>query len=259
MRIPSKHSGFVNGMQTCWGGGGGQSSTTVTAIPTELKPLASAYATKAMDLSNQGYQSYDGQRYADLNGMQTSGADAMYNRAINGSSTVNAGEQNVADTLSGNYLNSNPYLDASFKAQSGAVTDAYNTAAKGTDATMARSGAFGGSSWQQAQQQNSDTLAKNLGDLSTSVYANNYTNERANQMAAQNTALNYGNQDYTDASQAIKAGQMYQDQSQQNLDYGYEQYQDQQNLPYKQLAAMSGVFGTDLGKTQTTKSSGGGK
>lgn len=259
MRLPNKFNGRAADGRRLYFKGGGQSSTTVQSIPNELKPLATQYTNKAIDLSNQGYQAYDGQRYADLNNMQTSGADAMYNRAMNGSSTVNAGEQNVADTLNGNYLNSNPYLDASFKAQSGAVTDAYNSAVNNTDSTMARAGAFGGSAWQQAQQQNNDTLAKNLGNLSSNVYANNYAQERQNQMTAQNTAINYGNQDYTDAAQAVKAGQMYQDNAQQNLDYGYSQYQDQQNLPYKQLAAMSGVFGSNLGSTSSTTSSGGGK
>jgi hypothetical protein len=74
-----------------------------------------------------------------------------------------------------------------------------------------------------------------------------------------NLAPTFGNQAYTDASQLMKVGQEYQDNSQQGLDAQYQSYLDQQNLPYKQLAAMSGVFDSGLGQTQSTKSSGGGK
>lgn len=80
----------------------------------------------------------------------------------------------------------------------------------------------------------------------------------ANQGNAQ-LGLQYGNQAYTDAQQLLSAGQTQQDQAQQGLDFNYQQYLDQQNLPYKQLAAMSGVFGSNLGGTSTTTQSGGGK
>ena len=71
--------------------------------------------------------------------------------------------------------------------------------------------------------------------------------------------LNYGNQAYTDAGQLMQAGQTLQDQQQQGLDFDYQQFLEQQNLPYKQLAAMSGVFGSNLGGSSTTTQTGGGK
>lgn len=259
MRFPSKHNGFVGGIQTCWGGGGGQTSTTQANIPDELKPLAEKYSSTAIDLANTGYQGYGDQRYADLNGYQTQGADAIYNRAMNGNSAVDAGQGMVTDTLSGNYLNSNPYLSQMMDSASQDVTRNYQNAVNSTDAGMARSGAFGGSAWGQQQQDNSDVLGKNLTNMATNMYGQNYANERGNQMNAANQALQYGNQDYTDAGQMIKAGQMYQDQSQQGLDFGYQQFQDEQNDPYKKLQAMSGVFGTNLGQSSTTTSTGGGK
>lgn len=71
-------------------------------------------------------------------------------------------------------------------------------------------------------------------------------------------AQQFGNQAYTDAEQMLKAGQTAQDQEQQNLDFNYQQFQEAENLPYKQLAAMSGVFGSGLGGTSTSTQSGGG-
>lgn len=78
-------------------------------------------------------------------------------------------------------------------------------------------------------------------------------------MQAAQLGLNYGNQAYTDAEQMLKAGQIVQDQGQQNKDFDYQQFQEKENLPYKQLAAMSGVFSSGLGSQTTSKTSGGGK
>ena len=93
------------------GGGGGGSSTTVQSIPDELKPLASAYTSKAINLGNQSYTPYTGQRYANLNGTQNAAISAIQDRAINGSATLNNAESNLNSIISGD--SSNPYLDQS--------------------------------------------------------------------------------------------------------------------------------------------------
>jgi hypothetical protein len=61
---------------------------------------------------------------------------------------------------------------------------------------------------------------------------------------------------YQDAAQLLQAGQLSQNQDQQNLDFDYQQFQEEQNLPYKQLAAMGAPFGSGLGMIQTTSGSG---
>ena len=95
--------------------------------------------------------------------------------------------------------------------------------------------------------------------MATNLYGGAYEADRGRQMQAIGMAPEFAQQDYQDAGQMMNAGQILQDQSQQNLDYGYEQYTEQENLPYKQLAAMSGVFGSNLGGSATTTGGGGGK
>jgi hypothetical protein len=89
------------------------------------------------------------------------------------------------------------------------------------------------------------------------MYGNAYETDRNRQMQAIGMAPQFANQAYTDAGQLMKVGQIKQDQAQQGNDFAYSQYQDEQNLPYKQLAAMSGIFGSYPGGSTTT--SGGGK
>ena len=224
------------------GSGGGGTSTTSQEIPAELKPLATAYTNKAIDLSNKGYDPYQGQRYSDLNAVQNTGLGMTVNRALQGSQTVNNAEGQLNQQINGT---SNPYLDAMYNTAARNVTNSVNS-------NFENAGRYGSNS-------HAGALTQGLGDMAGQMYGGAYQNDRANQMQAIGMAPQFAQQGYQDAGQMMNAGQILQDQSQKNLDFGYQNYQDAQNLPYKQLSAMSGVFGSNLGSNSTTQSSGGGK
>ncbi len=243
-----------------YGGGGGDSggtSTTTQSIPDELKPLASAYTSKAIGLSEQGFNPYSGQRYADLNDTQNSGIGMIQDRALNGDATMNQANSTLQSTLQGGQTN--PYLDQMVGKAQQSVADNYNTMIKPQmESSMVGSGSFGNAGLGQMQGVQQKAAASQMSDIATQMYGNAYNTDRANQMSALQLAPQYGNQAYSDASQLLKAGQMQQDQSQQGLDFNYQQSQDAENLPYKQLSAMGGVFGSNLGASSSTNQSGGG-
>lgn len=258
-------------------GGSGNTTSTTQSIPNELKPLAAAYSGKAMALANTPYEAYGGQQVSDLNRYQTGGADMIANRAMNGDSLINQGKTNMQNALStgnaatGNpYSGSNPYLQQNIDAAMGDITRNYNDAiAPGLTSQSVNSGSFGNSGAQAAQQNSLNDLTKNLGNTASGMRMQDYTAQqqlaesyanRNDQMTSQylNLAPTYGNQAYTDAGKLMDAGNVYQDNDQQKLDSAYQNWTDQQNDPYKKLAAMSGVFGSGLGNTATTKSSGSG-
>ncbi len=257
--------------------GGGQSSSTTQSIPNELKPLASAYSDKAMNLANQGYQGYGGQQVAGLNWMQNAGTNAIANRALNGDALIDQGKNTMQSALaSGNaatkndYAGSNPYLQQNIDAAMGDITRNYNDAiAPGLTTQSVNSGSFGNSGAQAAQQSSLNDLTKNLGNTASGMRMQDYNQQQqlAESYAGRNDQMlqnylgqapTYANQAYTDANQLMGAGGAVQDNQQQQLDALYQNWTDQQNDPYKKLAAMSGVFGSGLGNTATTKQSGGG-
>lgn len=274
--------------------GGGSNSSTTQSIPTELKPLAAAYSSKAMDLANTPYQGYGGQQVAGMNWAQETGAQAVYNRAFNGDSLMNQAKSTMQNGLaSGNaatslgslgtnqYAGANPYLQQNIDAALGDVTRNYNDAiAPGLTTQMVGSGSFGNSGAQAATQNSLNDLSKNLSNTAAGMRMQDYTAQQGlaenqlnrNLTAAQdyagrndqlmsqyaNLAPTYGNQAYADADQLMKVGQQWQDNGQQQLDAQYQNWADAQNDPYKKLAAMSGVFGSGLGNTSSTKQSGGG-
>lgn len=223
-------------------GGGKQTSTSTQELPNELKPLATAYSSKAIDLGNQGYNPYYGQRFAELNSTQNQALDMMQQRALNGSQTMDNAEEALNANIQGGQTN--PYLDQMVGKAQDSVRSQFNTGA-------VNSGSFGNSGLQEQ-------FANNLGDVATQMYGNAYETDRNRQMQSIGMAQQFGNQAYTDASQLLNAGQIKQDQAQQALDFNYQQFQEQQDLPYKQLAAMSGVFGSNLGGSATTTQKGGG-
>lgn len=224
------------------GGGGGGESKTIQSIPDELKPLASAYTNKAINLSNQGFTPYGGQRFADMNMTQDLGIGMVQDRALNGSQTMRNAEGSLNQVMGGQQ---NPYLDAMVnKAQANVMGNA--------NAAAARSGSFGNSGI-------AEQAARQMGDVATSMYGGAYEADAGRRMQAIGMAPTFGNAAYQDAQQLMGAGQLMQDQQQQGLDHQFGQFQEAQNLPFKQLAAMSGVFGSNLGASSTTTSSGGGK
>lgn len=225
------------------GGGGGGESRTVQNIPDELKPLATKYAQDAIALSNRGFTPYGGERFADLNQTQEQGLQAIQNRALGGSQTVNMAEQQLQNNIQGGQTN--PYLDAMVGRAQDSVRSGFNTAA-------VNSGSFGNSGLQEQFQ-------KGLGDVASNMYGQAYETDRNRQMQSIGMAQQFGNQAYTDANQLLNAGQVRQDQAQQGRDFDFQQFQEQQNLPYRNLAAMSGVFSSFPGQSSTTTQSGGGK
>lgn len=223
--------------------GGGGTSTTTQNIPDELKPLATQYTSDAIELSNQPYTPYTDKRYTDFNSAQNTGLGMVQNRATNGSATVNNAEQNLNQMIGGG---ANPYLDQMYGRAAEKVTDSVNS-------NFSAAGRYGSGA-------QTDVLSQNLGDLAGQMYGGAYENDQARRMSAIGMAPQFGDLAYKDASQMLNAGQIMQDQAQQPLDFQYQQFQEQQNDPYKKLAAMSGVFGSNLGGSSTTQStnSGGG-
>lgn len=241
-----------------YGKGGSQSSTTTQSIPTELKPLASAYATKAMDLGKQGYQPYTGQRYAGPTGAEQYGLNMVADRAQNGDPTMNAGAYALQHMMQPGQ--SNPYLDQAVnRAQTSVVNQFNNMTKPQTEAAGVRSGSFGNSGMDQTLQNQQIAAGKQMGDIAAQMYGQDYQDSNNRALQAAQLAPTYGNAAYNDGQQLMNAGAYARNFDQQNKDFNFSQYQDEQNLPYKQLAAMSGVFGSNLGGTSTTTGKGGGK
>jgi hypothetical protein len=135
-------------------------------------------------------------------------AGANNNVGLNALGTTAAGGgpgmEQLAQTASGYYLNSNPYIDKMYQTAAAPVTQNFQTAiAPGLDYGFANSGRYGSGAQAAAQGNAQQNLGRTLGDLSTNIYGQNYARERQ----AQDTAASQYTQLGTQAG--ANYGQLY--------------------------------------------------
>lgn len=258
-----KYNALLHGTPGHWDidrkphGGGGDSGTSTTqpSIPNELKPLANLYTQQATQIAKTPFQGYDGQRYADLNTTQNLGIGMVQDRALSGSQTMNNAEGALNQFINGG--NTNPYLDSMVSKAQGSVVDQFNNMVKPqTEAAMRNAGSFGNSGLNQLMQNQQKAAGQQMSDIATQMYGQAYGQDQANKLSAIGQAPTFGNAAYQDASQLLNVGNIQQQQDQNNLDFGYNQFQEAKDYPFKQLQATGGVINSNMG-SQTTQSGGG--
>jgi hypothetical protein len=137
----------------------------------------------------------------------------------------------------------NPYLQAVIDAANEDITKNYNNnVMASTNATMARNNAFGGSAWQQAQDDNAHRLAKDLSTNTATMRMQDYNQQAGLWQQDQNRRLNaaglYGNyandSRYNDANMLMGVGDQYRNYSQGLINENLKNWQDQQNWAQQQ-------------------------
>lgn len=235
---------------------GGGSSTTTASIPGELKPLATAYADRAMSMADNAYTPFTGQRYADQNSQQTDAYNNLQSLG-NGNGGMSDGSSAMLDQIASGQGN-NPYLDQMVSNAQKSATDAYNNNVAPSQVTAAvGSGSFGNSGVQQAAQYQQDQLQQNLGNIATQMYGNAYNTNQANALSAAGLQQQGASNQAAINTSLLNAGNSAQQNAQQQYDFNYDQWADEQNQEYKNLDVLGSPFSMNLGST--TKTSGGGK
>lgn len=222
--------------------GGMETSTQQTTVPSWAQPYLAQYMSTAQNVAQTPYQAYQGQTVAQLNPFQVQGLNAQANRATAGSPVNDAASGELQKTLSGGYLNNNPYLD-------GIVQQAGRDVRTSLAPIEARAGSFGNSGVAEATN-------RALADSAMGIRANDYGQERNRMQSAVSMAPGIANQDYVDASALQSAGQGFQQQNQANLTDQYQRFQEAQNYPYKQLDTLGRGMGLNFGSTSTMQTPG---
>jgi hypothetical protein len=244
------------------GGGGATTSTTKMEPAAEVKPYLAPFLNQAWGVSNQPYETYQGQRIANLTPEQYMSSGLTSAQALNGFQGQGDAFGNFQSTMRGDYMNpdSNPWLQANAQKAMGDISNAYRMGTKPqTDAAFSRAGAFGGSAWNSAVNNNERTLADSLGNTANQFYGQNYLNERNNQMQGLNMLPTMQNVGYTDASKLAGVGDNFRQYQQDLLNTNYSDWQEAQNYPTRMLD----IFGNQLratmgagGSTSTSQSGG---
>ena len=170
---------------------------------------------------------------------------------------LNATNQQLIDTLQGNYLNSNPYLnDVINIAQQNTVDNYSKIINPRIMAGSERTGNFFSSSKNQQLEQSDKLALQELGNIATNIAGQNYQSERQRQLGAlglvpgivgqqTNTSLaNIGLQ--SDVGNVVDLYNRAKAEEEAN-----KFYQEQQS-PFQNLARYFGVVGANVGGGQVT-------
>ncbi|TNF09396.1 MAG: hypothetical protein EP323_00410 [Gammaproteobacteria bacterium] len=230
------------------GKGGGGSTTVQKADPWKGQQ---SYLTDTFNEAQNIYKSggpnfYNQATYTPFSPQSEMAMQLTQDRAMNGS-PLNYGAQDLAfNTMRGDYLNNNPYLDQMF--QQGADKIAGNVNAQFSNAGRTGSDSHAG------------VLADSMGDLYNNMYGQNYANERQNQMNAMQLAPGLANTDYADFEKLGQVGQMVEGKAGQVLQDNINRFDFYQNRPEdalaKYVAAIQGNYGgSSVSSTDTQTSS----
>lgn len=184
------------------GGGGSGNSTTTINPPKYQQPYIQAGLGSAQDLYNTQAQN-PGASVAPFSG-DTNAAFGNIRQLAGGASGITQNANGLANqTLNGDFLNSNPYIDATFQ-----------KAALGTQNQLASEFGRSGRNVDQSQ----GNRAQQLNDLATQIYGGNYANERANQQQTLGMSGQLDQANYTGANALLGIGSQQENLNQQQID-----------------------------------------
>lgn len=225
------------------GGGGGSNTTTIQkADPWEgVQPYIKDYLAVGQATTQRPFNFYNGDTVAGFAPEQELGMNLATQRALAGSPTLNAANNNLTSTLNGNFLtpDSNPYLKGNVDRALGDVQTRINSQFNNNN--------FGSTAHQE-------TLQRGLGEQANALYGQNYTNERNNMMAGTSLAPSLANADYMDASMLQGIGGQRQSLANQYLGNSANAFNGAAQFPYDQLSRYGDVVraGQGVGGTTTT-------
>lgn len=204
---------------------------------------------------------YGGSLYAAPNATQQQALQGRINYA-NALGDPGAGTRDLAErTIRGDFLHpeSNPYLQGNIEAAIRPVQDAYTRQIlPGISSAAQQQGAYGGSRHGVAQGVAAGDFARNAGDISAQLVAQNYGQERmlqqnAPQLLAQGLQLGALPQDLLG-----EAGAQQQQWDQAALNEAYQRWQMEQQAPWSPLERYAAFIQAGSPGSSVSFSPGGG-
>jgi hypothetical protein len=232
--------------------------TTSTQIDPTIQPFLSYGLGEAQRLYQAGGpQYYQGQTYVSPSQTTQTGLQALEQRATQGNPLVSAAQQQVQNTIGGNYLSGNPFFQGAFAPAAQAATQQFQTAIGDIGSAASRAGRYGSGAMGTLQDRASGQLAQQLSNTAGQLAYQNYADERGRQQAATMAAPAMAQADYQDIQNLLAAGQAREGYTGQQLQsdiarFNFGQQQPQQNLS----AFLSSVYGNPMANLRSTTQAG---
>ena len=232
--------------------------TTTTQIDPTIQPFLSYGLTEAQKLYQAGGpQYYPGQTYVAPSETTLTGLQALEKRAAGGNPLLGQAQQQLAGTMSGQYLTGNPFFQGAFAPAAQAATTQFNKAIGDISSAASKAGRYGSGAMERMQGSASNQLAQQLANTAGTLAYQNYADERARQQAATMAAPAMAQADYQDIQNLLAAGQAREGYTGQQTAADVARFNFLQNQPQQNLQNyLSLVYGNPLGRVSTQTQTG---
>ena len=219
----------------------------------------------AESIYNTPYHQFQGMRVSPINDWQHTAGQLTVDRALYGDPQLNTSRGSLMNIAGGGAMNpfmDNAYTDQMIGNNANDMANAFATGtAANTDAAAARSGAYGGSAFNQLKTQQAGELAKQVGNMATSTrqaeigrQGNLWNQDIGNILSAAGQAPAFSLLDQQSYDSLNRYGGQQQDYQQRLFDEMYGEYNRQQQFPGQQvddyLRRLNGASGPYGNRTQ---------
>ena len=243
---------------------GKKKTTTESGPPKWTQPYYQDYYGRASELSKTPYSAYDGNRNAGFTSDQMDAMDMTRGVAGDNQQFWENGRSQLMDYANGNKKNpysgtNNPYLEGMINNANKGITDNFNNVRMAdTLKQFSSAGAFGGSAYQQALEQEQKSLADSLARNETGARFDEYGIQRqlaSQDLDRQQSAINqlpaYLDRGYSGANALMGMGSAQQQQQQNIYNTGYQDYLDERGWEASRLGLLGNALGVSAGTTTT--------
>jgi hypothetical protein len=227
---------FYEGNLALAGGGSGGGGSTTTVQKSDPWDAQKAHLQYAFQEANKLYnwdnpQYYPGSTVVPFSPETQTALGLQTQRALNGSPISNAANTQLTDTINGNYLYGGQGFNQALDAASRKIIPQIN------------------SQYELAGRSGSGLAQTSIAQALSDSFANQYSNERENQLRGTLLAPQIASQDYTDISKLAEVGQQREQLSAQQLQDQINRFNYYQNLPQQKLQQYAGLVNGNYGNT----------
>ena len=223
-------------------------TTTTSQIDPTIQPYLGYGLQQAQQLYQAGGpQYYGGQTYVSPSTTTQTGLQALEARASLGNPLLQSAQNQLQNTVSGNFLSGNPFFQGAFAPAAQAATQQFQTAIGDIGSAASKAGRYGSGAMGTLQDRASGQLAQQLSNTAGQLAYQNYADERGRQQAATMAAPGMAQADYQDIQNLLAAGQAREGYTGQQLQSDIARFNFQQQAPQQNLATfLSSVYGNPM-------------
>ena len=233
-------------------------TTTTSSIDPTIQPYLQYGLQQAQEaFQGGGPQYYGGQTYVSPSTTTQTGLQALEARASLGNPLLQSAQNQLQNTVSGNFLGGNPFFQGAFQPAAQAAETQFKQTLGDISSKASLAGRYGSGAMGQLQDRATGAFGQQLANTAGQLAYQNYADERNRQQQATMAAPAMSSADYQDIQNMLQAGQIREGYQGQQLGADIQKFNFLQNQPQQNLQNyLSLVYGNPLGRVASSTTSG---